>query len=234
VTGVTGAGTKGEQLRARALDRLAVIAAAVALVPLPLLGISHPVSQLLVTGVVALFVWASVAPKPDAGVAAALGLSRPPPSPVVFAALGIGITTSALRWLLDSRVLDGRGGLLFYAAAMRQYGVVDAAGRPQWLAFAGLSIVIFVMILLDGLFYVGLMQRRLAIRIGWPAALGTQAALFGLVHAFSGPATDIAYGIGAAIGGLAYGYVYERLRNHWVAATMLWLHVTGVFALMLR
>lgn len=43
----------------------------------------------------------------------------------------------------------------------------------------------------------------------------------------------VAYGIGAAIAGLAYGYLYARLRTHWVPALLLSLHVLGVWGIML-
>jgi membrane protease YdiL (CAAX protease family) len=227
----TGA-TRSDPGAARALDGLAVAAVVIALVPLPLLGIAHSISQLLVAGVLVIFARLSVVSE-GVGLRRALRIGRPPVTRSALLITAIGPATALIRWLIDTRLLHGRGGLAFYAGILRQYHVLDPDGRAHWVMLVPLAAATLLMILIDGVFYVGLIQRRLARHLTFPFALVVQAGLFALVHTFSGPAPDIAYGVGAGVGGLVYGYVFERMDNQWIPATMLWLHVIGVFALMM-
>jgi membrane protease YdiL (CAAX protease family) len=65
------------------------------------------------------------------------------------------------------------------------------------------------------------------------AGVIAQALLFALPHTFAGPVPDVAYGVGTFIGGVVYGYVYDRYRNQWLPAFLLWGHVITVWVIML-
>ena len=220
--------------RARALDRLAALAALVALVPIPLLTIGSPVTHLLVFTVVVVFGWLLI--RPDRSVASgirALDLGWPGARrgwPWIAAA---GVVSAVVRWWLDERVLDGRGGIHFYERLLREHGVIGSDDGARWALFAGSAPVLFVVILLDGVFFSGLIQGRIEAHTNRHAAVFAQAVLFALPHTFAGATPDIAYGVGTFVAGIAYGYIYRACRNHWVPASLLWLHVLAVWAILL-
>ena len=218
----------------RSLDRLAAVALFIALVPIPLLGVGHPMTHVLTIGVVVLFglVLRRTARSIRRAVVA-LDLGRPTiEAPAIFVAIA-GALSGAIHWLIDVRLLDGRGGLEFYEIVLRQYGVMGAGGGVHWGLLVPAVALLLPLIVLDGVFFCGLLQQRIAAHSNLHAAVQIQSILFALPHTFAGPSPDLAYGIATYLGGMAYGYLYHSFRNHWIAASLLWLHVAAIWVLML-
>jgi membrane protease YdiL (CAAX protease family) len=202
--------------------------------PIAVLGIGHPAAHLLVLGVLGAFGWLAVRPHPSwARLVRALELRWPGAGRVWIWIVAAGVTSALIKWWLDDGWLNGRGGIEFYQLLLREQGVTDAGGSVRWSLLAALAPVLFVVILIDGMFFSGLIQRRIATHTNLHAGVHTQAVLFGLPHAFAGPAPDPLYGFFTYLAGVAYGYVYARTRTHWIPAALLWLHVLTVWLLLL-
>jgi membrane protease YdiL (CAAX protease family) len=226
-----------------ALDRLASLAVLLAVMPIAWLGIGHPVTQLLVVSVVCGFGWLLASrPVPRGGseggfqgfgmVVAALDL-RWPDATWAWLWIGVaGVATGILRWLLDRQLLGGLGGLEFYDRVLRQYGVIGADG-VRWSMLVVCGPIVLLVILIDGVFFSGLIQRRIAAHSNGHVGVQAQALLFALPHTFAGPSPDLPYGVGTFVAGVAYGYLYRAFHNHWIPASLLWLHVVTVWVIML-
>lgn len=231
---------------ATALDRLAVLAVVVACGPIPFLGIGHPLTHVLILCVVIAFGWLMVAVKrPGEGLRSAIpqAIPRGITRAVVELDLGppkklrgwtwvatAGVASGLVRYALDERWLHGGWGIDFYRRLLVQYHVLDDSGA-HWLLLAAQLGLLLVVILLDGVFFSGLIQQRVAAYAGLHLGVLLQALLFSLPHTFAGPDADLAYGVGTFFGGVAYGYLYRGYRNHWIPGSFLWLHVAVVFAL---
>jgi membrane protease YdiL (CAAX protease family) len=216
------------------LDRLAAAALLVACVPIPLLGIGHPVTRLLVIATVSAFAWLRT--RPDVSVrrfVTALDVGAPSLRRGWIGIGALGIGTGLLRFLLDGPLLRGRGGIDFYALLLRDSGVITADGLARWELLAFFLPIVLVAIVIDGIFFVGLIQTHIAAWTNRHLAVLAQALLFALPHVFAGPVPDPAYGVSTFVGGVIYGYLYLSFRNHWLPACMLWLHVATVWILML-
>jgi membrane protease YdiL (CAAX protease family) len=213
----------------RDLDLLALIAILIALLVMPFLGIGHPVTHVLVIAVV--IVYGRLLRDPR-GIRRGLDLGWLRTTAWAWI-VPAGLISGVLRWALDERLLDGRGGITFYNELLRQYGIVGPGGDSRWHLLAACAPVLLAVIVLDGVFFSGLIQRRIAARTNVHIGVLSQAVLFALPHIFAGSTPDFAYGVGTFIAGIAYGYVYNAYRNHWLPASMLWLHVITVWAIML-
>jgi len=216
-----------------ALDRLAVLAVALASGPIPLLGIDHPATHVLILGVIGTQAWLMARPDTSTGgVVRVLDLGWPGWGPAWMWVATAGVGSAAVKWWLDGVWLDGQGGIAFYDALLREQGIVTASG-VRWEVLAASAPVLWLVILVDGVFFSGLIQKRVAARTSLHLGVHLQAALFGLPHTFAGPASDPLYGLFTYLAGLAYGYVYAWAGSHWMPAALLWLHVMTVWLLML-
>ena len=209
------------------------LALVVTAVPIPMLGIGHPLTHVLIIGLLVAFGWRLTRPVSTVRRAAtALDLVVPRDlrrwSWVPIA----GVVSAVLRWFLDTGLLGGQGGIGFYATLLHQYGIVTSSGS-HWLLLAAYAPVLWVIIAVDGVVYCGLIQRQVAARTSLHVGVLLQSVIFGLPHAYAGPERDIPYGIGAFLGALVYGYLYDACRNHWIAASILWAHVFAVWVIML-
>lgn len=217
------------------LTGLALVAIGLAACPIALLGIGHPLAQGLVAATVAAFGWTAVRPRPTLDwLLDALDLRLPGGVAVWIWVAAAGLVSAGLRWVLSGHLPAGGWGLEFYDGLLRSYEIIGAdGGGVRWSLLAAVSPVVALIVLLDGVFYCGLIQTWIVRRTNLHAGVGAQAVLFALPHVFSGAEPDVAYGVGAAIAGLAYGYLYARLRTHWVPTILLSLHVLGVWGIML-
>lgn len=220
-------------VRTVALDRLAILAVVLASGPIPLLGIGHPATHVLMLAVLGAFAWQLVRPDTSiAGAVRALGLGGPRRGRAWAWVAVAGVGSAAVKWWLDGVWLHGQGGTAFYDALLREQGIVTASG-VRWEVLAASAPVLLLVILVDGVFFSGLIQKRVAARTSLHLGVHLQAALFGLPHTFAGPASDPLYGFFTYLAGLAYGYVYAWAGSHWMPAALLWLHVMTVWLLML-
>ena len=82
-----------------------------------------------------------------------------------------------------------------------------------------------VSLLGEEMTYRTLIQGRLALFIGVPAAVGVGSMLFGLAHYASGPALIVAADVGLiVVDSILYGVMFARRNNLWVV----WLaHIIG-------
>lgn len=216
-----------------AADVLAAIGVGVALLVVPRLGIGHPATHALLASLVAAHWWLRTRTPKQGSTETALDLQW-------WSGgrrwIGIGLAgagSAVVKWALDLTVLHGRGGVAFYARLLRDNGVIGADGTGHAVALGGALAGLFAVILLDGLFFSGLVQRRLTRRVGPRLAIQAQALLFALPHLFAGPDPDPLYGAFTFVAGVAYGEVYARTGSHWPAAALLWLHVVTMWLLML-
>lgn len=220
---------------ASALDVLALGAAVLAASAIPWLGIGHPLSHVLMALVVATFGWLLIRPARSPLLAlGALDLGRPARFVGWGWVLAAGLLSAVVRYLVVLRLPgEGRGGLAFYDALLRQYGVIGPEGEAHWQLLALWAPLSLPVMALDGVFLAGLIQRRVGVRWNEHLGIALQALLFGLAHTFAGNEPDVAYGVSSLFGGVCYGYLYRFYRNHWIPATFLWLHVVTVWAIML-
>lgn len=217
-----------------AADALAAIGVGVAVVIVPRLGIGHPATHALLAFMVATYAWLRTRDRASLrSFPAALDLQRWPRRRVWAGVLMAGAGSAIAKWVLDLTVLHGRGGIAFYWQLLRDNGVVGIDGAVHPTLLVGAALGLFAVILLDGLFFSGLVQRRLGRRIGPRLAVQAQALLFALPHLYAGPDPDPLYGAFTYVAGVAYGEVYERTGSHWPAAALLWVHVFAVWLLML-
>lgn len=215
-------------------DAVAAIGVAVAVLVVPRLGIAHPATHVVLAAMVAASAWVRTRPNVNGrAVTAALDLRRWPRGRLWVGIIAAGTGSALAKWALDLAVLRGRGGVAFYGRVLRDNGVIGADGTTHAVALAGAAAGLVVVILLDGLFFSGLLQRRLARRVGSGLAVQAQALLFALPHLFAGPDPDVLYGLFTYVAGVAYGEVYARTGSHWPAAALLWLHVVTMWLLML-
>lgn len=230
----SGRESAAEQRSNAPLDRLASLAVLVALGPIPVLGIGHPVTHLLIISIVGAFGWLVICPRQSIGRAVqALDVGWPSSRKGWMSVAVLGIASGILRWLLDVTVLGGQGGIAFYDRVLRQFGMIATDGGARWNLFGIYAPILLLIILLDGVFFSGLIQQRVAAHTNVHLGIQTQALLFALPHTFAGPVPDVAYGTITYLGGIAYGYLYYGFRNHWLPASMLSLHVLTVWFIML-
>jgi hypothetical protein len=217
-----------------AVDRVAVLAVVIAAIPIPLLGIGNPISHLLALAPVGIVGWLRTrAARSWSDVAKDLGLGWPSPRTAWVAIIAGGVGSAWLKGRLDSFWLHGRGGIAFYRDVLHQNGILSPGGTARWDLAAANAPVLFVLILIDGMLFCGIIQSWIARRFGLHIGVPAQAALFALPHLFASAAPDPLYGGFAYVAGLAYGYVFAAVRNHWMPATLLWLHVMVIWVILL-
>lgn len=218
-----------------ALDWLAVVAVAIALIPLPLLGIGNPLTQVIALVVVCVFVRQLVRPGMSrSGAISSVGLAWPAARFGWALILAGGIGSGLLKCWLDAHMLHGQGGIAFYQQVLNANGLRAADGSARWALLALDGPVLFAVILIDGIFFSGLIQGRIARRTNLHVGVHSQALLFALPHTFATATPDPIYGFFTYLAGVAYGYVFAVTRSHWMPAALLWLHVMTVWIVLLR
>lgn len=163
------------------------------------------------------------------GALQTLGLQRPRWNHWLGWAVLLGAVTAVLRFAAHRAI--GLHSLEFYDA---EFGGLLAAKTPWMLIarYAGFSLVVYLSVLVPGMLFCSVIQESFARSGHFLSGLFLQALAFGFLHCYMGRGFSPIYGCEAFSGALIYGVIYQRVKNLYVPAAFMALHLLAVTALL--